>query len=77
MAVIAVALSVRPVIVLQNWGSKRRMMWLLDKALGGYIKRGEITVVDHDGKTYRYGAPDAVFKPVTVRFTDSHVARTS
>jgi cyclopropane-fatty-acyl-phospholipid synthase len=50
------------------------MMWLLDKALAGYIKRGEITVVDHDGKTYRYGAPDAVFKPVTVRFTDSRVA---
>ena len=50
------------------------MMWLLDKALRGYIKRGEIVLVDHDGKTYRYGAPDAVFKPVTVRFTDRHVA---
>ena len=50
------------------------MMWLLDKALGGYIKRGEITLIDHDGKRYRYGAPDAQFKPVTVRFTDAHVA---
>lgn len=55
-------------------GYLKRMMWLLDKALGGYIKRGEITVVDHDGTTYRYGVPDDVFKPVTVRFTDSHVA---
>ena len=50
------------------------MMWLLDKALSGYIKRGEITLVDHDGKTYRYGAPDPVYKPVTVRFTDARVA---
>jgi cyclopropane-fatty-acyl-phospholipid synthase len=50
------------------------MMWLLDRALRVYIKRGEIAVIDHDGKRYAYGAPDAVFKPVTVRFTDSRVA---
>ena len=74
MAVIAVALRAQPTIVPEKLGVPTRMMWLLDKALGGYIKRGEITVVDHDGKTYRYGATDAVFKPVTVRFTDSRVA---
>ena len=50
------------------------MMWLLDKALRGYIKRGEITVLDHDGKAYSYGAPDTVFHPVTVRFMDQQVA---
>jgi cyclopropane-fatty-acyl-phospholipid synthase len=50
------------------------MMWLLDRALRDYIKRGEITVIDHDGKRYAYGAPDAVFRPVTVRFTDARVA---
>src|SRR3954469_2503290 len=43
-------------------------MWLLDKMLAGYVKRGELTVVTHDGKTYRYGAPDPEFRPVTVRF---------
>ncbi|MEA3002534.1 MAG: cyclopropane-fatty-acyl-phospholipid synthase, partial [Sphingomonadales bacterium] len=42
-------------------------MWLLDKMLSGYVKRGELTVIDHDGKTYRYGAPDAEFRSVTVR----------
>ena len=50
------------------------MMWVLDKALRGYIKRGEITLIDHDGTQYRYGAPDGVFKPVTVRLADAHVA---
>jgi cyclopropane-fatty-acyl-phospholipid synthase len=44
-------------------------MWLLDKMLSGYVKRGELTVIDHDGKTYRYGAPDAEFRSVTVRLT--------
>jgi len=51
------------------------MMWLLDKALRSYVKRGEIALIDHDGKTYRYGSPDAEFGPVTVRFTDAKVAR--
>jgi cyclopropane-fatty-acyl-phospholipid synthase len=74
MAVIAVAPGGQPGIVPGNLGVPTPMMWLLDKALAGYIKRGEITVVDHDGKTYRYGAPDAVFEPVTVRFADSRVA---
>jgi cyclopropane-fatty-acyl-phospholipid synthase len=59
---------------LQQGGSTGSMMWMLDKALRGYLKRGEITLIDHDGKTYRYGAPDPVFKPVTVRFADAHVA---
>src|SRR5688500_16015051 len=50
------------------------MMWLLDKALRGYIKSGRITVVDHDGQTYTYGSSDGRFRPVRIRLTDSHVA---
>jgi cyclopropane-fatty-acyl-phospholipid synthase len=50
-------------------------MWLLDKMLRGYVKRGELTVIDHTGKSYRYGAPDGEFKPVTVRLADSRVIR--
>ena len=50
-------------------------MWLLDKMLAGYVKRGELTVVDHNGKVYRYGAPDTEFRPVTVRLADSKVVR--
>jgi cyclopropane-fatty-acyl-phospholipid synthase len=50
-------------------------MWLLDKMLAGYVKRGELIVVTHDGKTYRYGAPDSEFRPVTVRLTAPGVSR--
>ncbi len=50
-------------------------MWLLDKMLAGYIKRGELTVIDHKGRTYRYGSPDAEFRSVTVRLMDRKVVR--
>ncbi|HYE26985.1 MAG TPA: cyclopropane-fatty-acyl-phospholipid synthase family protein [Allosphingosinicella sp.] len=50
-------------------------MWLLDKMLSGYVSRGELTVVDHKGRTYRYGRPDPEFRPVTVRIMDSKVVR--
>ena len=50
-------------------------MWLLDRALRGYVKRGEITLIAPDGKRYRYGRPDPEFPPVTVRFADRRVAR--
>jgi cyclopropane-fatty-acyl-phospholipid synthase len=50
-------------------------MWLLDKMLAGYVKKGELTVIDHKGKTYRYGRPDAEFRPVTVRLADGGVVR--
>ena len=49
-------------------------MWLLDKGLRQLVRRGELTVIDHDGKTYHYGAADPALKPVTVRFLDSRVA---
>src|SRR3954447_13914451 len=48
-------------------------MRLLDKALPGLIKRGELTVIDHAGRIYRFGAPDPELKPVTVRLLDRRV----
>ncbi|MFN3389463.1 MAG: class I SAM-dependent methyltransferase [Allosphingosinicella sp.] len=54
-------------------------MWLLDKMLRKLITKGELTVIDHDGKEYRYGSPDPTHGPVTVRFTDkgasTHIVR--
>jgi cyclopropane-fatty-acyl-phospholipid synthase len=43
--------------------------------LRGYVKRGELKVVDHKGNTYSYGRPDPEFRPVTVRLADSRVFR--
>ncbi|TMJ12367.1 MAG: class I SAM-dependent methyltransferase [Alphaproteobacteria bacterium] len=50
-------------------------MWLLDKMLRGYVKRGELTIVDHKGQRFHYGRPDAEFRPVTVRIADARVVR--
>ncbi len=50
-------------------------MWLLDKMLAGYVKKGELTVIDHKGARYSYGAPDPDFRPVTVRLADGKVVR--
>jgi cyclopropane-fatty-acyl-phospholipid synthase len=50
-------------------------MWLLDKALRNYVRSGEIRLIDHDGTNYRYGSSDGGFGSVTVRLTDSGVAR--
>jgi cyclopropane-fatty-acyl-phospholipid synthase len=49
-------------------------MRLLDKMLPRLIKRGELTIIDPAGKTYRFGAPDPELKPVTVRLKDRKVA---
>jgi len=49
-------------------------MWLLDKMLRKLLVRGELTVTDHDGKVYRYGAPEPGFDPVAVRLTDRGAA---
>jgi len=49
-------------------------MWLLDKMLKKLVRKGELTVVDHDGKTYRYGAPDPNHGPIRVRLTDRGAA---
>lgn len=47
-------------------------MWLLNKMLGALVKDGQLKVIDHDGKEYRYGDPAA--DPVTIRFTDAKAA---
>ncbi|WP_129793598.1 cyclopropane-fatty-acyl-phospholipid synthase family protein [Sphingosinicella sp. CPCC 101087] len=49
-------------------------MWLLDKMLRKLVQKGELNVIDHDGKTYRYGSPDAHHGPITVRLTDRRAA---
>ncbi|MCW3835240.1 class I SAM-dependent methyltransferase [Sphingomonas canadensis] len=49
-------------------------MWLLDKALRRLIKRGQLTIIDHDGRAYSYGAPEEGLNPVVARFTDRRVA---
>jgi cyclopropane-fatty-acyl-phospholipid synthase len=49
-------------------------MWLLDRMLRKLVRRGELTVIDHDGKEYRYGAPDPHHLPIALRLTDSKAA---
>ena len=49
-------------------------MWLLDKLLRKLVKKGELIVVNHDGKEYRYGVPDPAHPPVRVRLTDRKAA---
>lgn len=49
-------------------------MRLLDKMLAKLLKRGELTIIGPNGKTYRYGSPDPELKPVTVRLTDRKAA---
>ncbi|MFN3725725.1 MAG: class I SAM-dependent methyltransferase [Allosphingosinicella sp.] len=54
-------------------------MWLLDKLLTRVVKQGELIVVDHDGKEYRYGTPIAGKGPVKIRINDksavAHIVR--
>jgi len=49
-------------------------MWLLDKMLKKLIKKGELIVTNHDGKEYRYGAPDPNHGPVHARLLDKGAA---
>jgi cyclopropane-fatty-acyl-phospholipid synthase len=50
-------------------------MWLLDKLLRRVIKQGELIVVDHDGKEYRYGAAAAGKSPVKIRLNHKSAAK--
>ena len=38
--------------------------------LARHVKRGELTIIDGSGRTYRYGAPDPELRPVTIRLAD-------
>ena len=49
-------------------------MWLLDKMLKKLVRKGELTVIDYNGKTYHYGTPDPNHGPITVRLTDRGAA---
>jgi len=49
-------------------------MLLLDKALRRLIRRGQLTVTDHDGRVYRYGSPAEGLEPVAIRFRDAKVS---
>ncbi len=49
-------------------------MWFLNKLLRRVVHTGELTILDADGRSYRYGKPDARLKPVAIRFNDSRVA---
>jgi cyclopropane-fatty-acyl-phospholipid synthase len=49
-------------------------MWLLDKMLRKLVSKGELTVIDYDGKEYRYGAPDPNYGPLVLRLTDKSAA---
>jgi cyclopropane-fatty-acyl-phospholipid synthase len=49
-------------------------MWLLERMLRRLVRRGELIVIDHDGKTYRFGAPDPEHGPITVRLADRRAA---
>ena len=50
-------------------------MWLLDTLLRRVVREGELTAIDADGRTYRYGSPAPGREPVTVRFTDRATPR--
>ena len=50
-------------------------MWLLDKMLKKVVKKGDLTVIDHDGKEYHYGdRQPAPHGPIRVRLTDKGAA---
>jgi cyclopropane-fatty-acyl-phospholipid synthase len=49
-------------------------MWLLDKMLRSLMKRGELTVTNHDGKLYHYGTPDPELAHVRARLTSPKAA---
>ena len=49
-------------------------MWLLDKLLRRVVRKGELTVIDHRGREYRYGSPDPAIRPVTARLMDKGAA---
>jgi cyclopropane-fatty-acyl-phospholipid synthase len=45
-------------------------MKLLDRLLRRLVREGELTVTSSDRRVYRYGAPHATLRPVSIHFTD-------
>ncbi|MBX3595576.1 cyclopropane-fatty-acyl-phospholipid synthase family protein [Sphingomonas sp.] len=50
-------------------------MALIDHFFARAVKRGELTVIHHDGSARSFGAADPDIPPVTIRFTRPSVAR--
>jgi cyclopropane-fatty-acyl-phospholipid synthase len=50
-------------------------MTLFERFLSSSIKRGTLTVIDHQGATKSFGQAEAGWPDVTVRFTDARVPR--
>jgi cyclopropane-fatty-acyl-phospholipid synthase len=50
-------------------------MTLFERFLSSSIKRGTLTVIDHQGATKTFGQAEAGWPDVTVRFTDARVPR--
>jgi cyclopropane-fatty-acyl-phospholipid synthase len=48
-------------------------MWLFDKFAKKALKKGQLSIIDGDGKRYDYGVPDPDRRPVVVRFADTRV----
>ncbi|MFM9827547.1 MAG: class I SAM-dependent methyltransferase [Sphingomonas sp.] len=49
-------------------------MAILDLFLARRVKRGQLTVVHHNGERRTFGTPDGAFPNVTIRFTDKGAA---
>ncbi len=50
-------------------------MYLLDRLFRRIIREGDLRVIDHRGREYRYGAPSDRVPPATFRCTDAATAR--
>lgn len=49
-------------------------MALIDGFLERIVKRGTLTLIDHDGKSRTFGTPDPDYRNVAIRFTDAGAA---
>ena len=50
-------------------------MFLLKRLFKRMVREGELTVVDHRGKSHQFGAPSTTLPPVRIRLTDARTAR--
>ena len=50
-------------------------MYLLNRLFTRMIREGELTITDHRGEVYRFGAPSDRIKPAAFRLTDAATAR--
>ncbi|MGK2911303.1 MAG: class I SAM-dependent methyltransferase [Sphingobium sp.] len=50
-------------------------MWLFNRLLPRLIRKGRLTVISHDGKSFTYGDGDAAWPNLTMRLHDGRVAR--